>query len=574
MAQQWAKSVEPPMAADAASSPDWRSESDMIVIGLGGAGVSAALEGLEAGLSVLALDRFEGGGATRASGGVVYLGAGTQTQAGAGVDDSPDNMFAYLRQEAADIMPEAALRDFCENSPANEAWLRRHGVRFEPVLWREKTSYPNAEYFLYHSDNSLIAPYTDHARPAARGHRGYAPVEEGRKAINLGGSVFDPLRQSARAKGLQEVLLAEAVQLVTDADGRVIGVKAKVFPEGSPQAVAYRKARAASVRWMTMYPPILPGSGLFFRRGLWWARKAAELLSMRQERFFRARRGVVISAGGFAFNRAMMRSHAPRFASGYPLGTEGDDGAGITLGRSAGGATGNMSRATAWRFINPPYAFARGMIVNRAGQRFINEMKYGAHIGVEIGENQDGRAWLILDQRLVRDALRQVAGTKALPFQRDLARLNVWLAARRGPLRHVAAACGIDADALGETLAAYNRHAAAGGRDAFGKEATDCARLEGPRYFAIDIGLSAKLFPCPVLTLGGLLVAPETGAVLRADGGGVVDGLYAAGRSAVGVCSHNYVSGLSIADCIYSGRRAARAIAATAVRQDALSGGV
>ena len=58
-----------------------------------------------------------------------------------------------------------------------------------------------------------------------------------------------------------------------------------------------------------------------------------------------------------------------------------------------------------------------------------------------------------------------------------------------------------------------------------------------------------------MLTLGGLVVAPETGAVLRADGR-PVPGLYAAGRSAVGLCSRSYVSGLSIADCVFSGRRA------------------
>ena len=38
--------------------------------------------------------------------------------------------------------------------------------------------------------------------------------------------------------------------------------------------------------------------------------------------------------------------------------------------------------------------------------------------------------------------------------------------------------------------------------------------------------------------------------------GGTIAGLYAAGRSAVGICSNSYVSGLSIADCIFSGRRA------------------
>jgi predicted oxidoreductase len=59
------------------------------------------------------------------------------------------------------------------------------------------------------------------------------------------------------------------------------------------------------------------------------------------------------------------------------------------------------------------------------------------------------------------------------------------------------------------------------------------------------------------MTLGGLVVDEDTGQVLRADGS-VIEGLYAAGRNAVGVCSQSYVSGLSIADCVFSGRRAGR----------------
>jgi 3-oxo-5alpha-steroid 4-dehydrogenase len=64
------------------------------------------------------------------------------------------------------------------------------------------------------------------------------------------------------------------------------------------------------------------------------------------------------------------------------------------------------------------------------------------------------------------------------------------------------------------------------------------------------------------------VVAEDTGQVRRADGS-VVPGLYAAGRTAVGLCSHSYVSGLSLADCVFSGRRAGRNAAAGAASQAA-----
>jgi 3-oxo-5alpha-steroid 4-dehydrogenase len=58
--------------------------------------------------------------------------------------------------------------------------------------------------------------------------------------------------------------------------------------------------------------------------------------------------------------------------------------------------------------------------------------------------------------------------------------------------------------------------------------------------------------------MGGLAVDEETGAVKRSDGS-LVQGLYAAGRVAVGLCSKGYISGLSIADTVFAGRRAGRA---------------
>ena len=60
--------------------------------------------------------------------------------------------------------------------------------------------------------------------------------------------------------------------------------------------------------------------------------------------------------------------------------------------------------------------------------------------------------------------------------------------------------------------------------------------------------------PLPCLTLGGLKVNEDTGEVFN-QLNEEIPGLYAAGRTAIGICSNIYVSGLSVADCIFSGRR-------------------
>ncbi len=87
------------MVVEAAGDIDWDDSADFIVVGFGGAGATAALRARENGLDVIALDCADGGGATLASGGVVYAGGGTAIQSANGEQDSPENMFNYLKLE-------------------------------------------------------------------------------------------------------------------------------------------------------------------------------------------------------------------------------------------------------------------------------------------------------------------------------------------------------------------------------------------------------------------------------------------------------------------------------------------
>ncbi len=558
----WHSSIEAPLKLTSSQDISWSNEADMVVIGFGGAGVAAALQSIENGLSVLAIDRFEGGGATKASGGVIYAGGGTAAQKEASIDDDPENMFHYLKLETQGIISDEALQDFCQKSAPTTDWLRAHGVDLRGTLWPEKTSYPAPQYFLYHSDNSLVPSYKKHAKPAARGHRGYVPIKQGAKATNLGGSIFDPLKTSALSKGLNTLLFTEVRQLIIDETGRVIGVKALQFPNAETLA-NYKNLRQKAHKLLAMFPPIIPGSKFFFKKAMKHLKKAEDIALQRKEIFIRANKGVVLSAGGFVFNSKMVAHYAPKYKAGYPLGTDGDNGAGIRLGQSVGGAVDNMARMTAWRFINPPLSFARGMIVNAQGKRFSDEMVYGATLGVNMTEHHEGRAWLILDKQLIKTALDDVKGDKALAFQRALAKLNIYFGTKKAKsVQALAALIGVHPQGLHAELTAYNRMARGEILDPFEKAQDDIAELDESALVAIDIGLSAKLFPCPTLTLGGLKVNEATGAVQN-NMGQDIQGLYAAGRNAIGVASWNYISGLSIADCIYSGRRAANAITQT-----------
>ncbi|OCK75637.1 hypothetical protein K432DRAFT_429273 [Lepidopterella palustris CBS 459.81] len=81
--------------------------------------------------------------------------------------------------------------------------------------------------------------------------------------------------------------------------------------------------------------------------------------------------------------------------------------------------------------------------------------------------------------------------------------------------------------------------------------------LDSAPCWAVNQSLGNRFAPAQAITRGGLRVDEETGAVFRGDEG-VVKGLYAAGRAAVGLCSGGFVSGVSLADTIFSGKRAGR----------------
>jgi 3-oxo-5alpha-steroid 4-dehydrogenase len=269
-----------------------------------------------------------------------------------------------------------------------------------------------------------------------------------------------------------------------------------------------------------------------------------------------ARRGVVLAAGGFVANREMMREHAPDYRRGLPLGTIADDGAGILMGVEAGGATAHLSRVSAWRFISPPSAFLGSVLVNSAGQRVGDESRYGAALGHDLVTAHESHGWLFVDSALVGEVRKQLRG-QTVWFQRLQTRFLLSRERVTGAtVAEVAAKAGIDPAGLAATIEAHNSAARAGNPDPAGKPAEFVRPLDAPPYSLVNISIKPSVaYPCPMLTLGGLVVDEDTGGVRKPDGS-VIDGLYAAGRTAVGICSNSYVSGLSLADCVFSGRRA------------------
>ena len=540
-----------PLVIDDVGAVIWSDTADVIVVGFGGAGVVAALQAREDGADVLAIDRFDGGGATAYSGGV-YYGGGTRFQREAGYEDTPEEMFKYLSVEAKGVVSDETMERFCRNNNRDLEWLMSHGVPYGSTLEMSKTAYPRDDKYLYFSGNERVGRYAEIARPAPRGHRALGKGFTG--VVH-----YSALRNSAERLGVRILTHAPVSRLVVDKEGGIVGVEVSEVP---PEALAEHRNLYTKVN------PMVPFKAKQAEAAI--ADAAALEARTVRPRFIRARGGVILSTGGFAYNLKMLEKYRPFVARNYTsimrLGSMGCDGSGIRLGQSAGGATDLMESTFLAKSLAPPNGLLYGIAVNQRGERFINEDAYTGFVGQAISEQPNGDAWLILNNaavwKIFRAAFKPGDRSQFSYFILPTL-LNLFLGGTRRARTAEALArkCGMEAAGLKQTLADYDRHAVSH-TDPLGKNPDYIKPLGTGSYTAVRLSTSNHYGFTQLFTLGGLVVDERNGQVRGSDGQ-PIRGLYAAGRTAVGLCSRGYISGMSIADTVFSGRRAGEAVART-----------
>lgn len=470
--------VRPVRVQDIAS---WTAETDVIVVGFGVAGACAALGARESGARALILERAGGpGGAAALSDGMVYLGAGTSTQAAAGVSDDADAMRDFLTAACGPEPETAKIEAYVAGSRDHHDWLQAHGVQFLGAVNPESAgpSAADGEGLMF-TGGENAAPFAATIAPAQRAHI----TQGGRPG---GAALMNALSDAALEAGAEVVYNVRVDRLILEGE-RVVGVQAQRF---------------------------------------------GETLS------YRAHTGVVLAAGGFAFNPEMLAEHAPAaLRTQLRLGTEGDDGRGIRMAQAVGAGTRRMDSLECALPFNTVRSHVGGILVNERGERFVNEDTYMGRVGQ--AALAQGSVHLVLDEA------HYVPG--ALPGLTPIVAETT---------AEIEKEIGLPNGSLEATLTYYNTHAVQGRDPRWGKAAPHLAPLEAP-LAVFDLG--PDRFVWAAFTLGGLATLPD-GEVLDVVGE-PIPGLYAAGRTTSGVAARGYASGLSLGDGSFFGRRAGRSAA-------------
>ena len=269
------------------------------------------------------------------------------------------------------------------------------------------------------------------------------------------------------------------------------------------------------------------------------------------EREYRASSGVVLATGGFVDNERMVEQWAPQQLGKDAVSDGRDDGSGIEMGMEIGAAVRRMHQTETAMLIIPRLVVA-GMLVDGDGQRFINEEVYPGLYCHAAVHHRRPPVWVIIDE----------AGIEDVP-ESELWGMQPMHAAET--IEELAADCGLPADALADTLRRYNAGAESGEDPAFGKNAQWLRPLQPP-FGAYPTGaggpdtFNGLPLKAQGFTLGGLHTDLDSRVLNRA--GEPIPGLFAAGRCTHGMHGEGYISGTSLGDGSFFGRRAGRGAAA------------
>lgn len=560
---------------------------DVLVIGSGGGGMTAALKAKAAGLNTLVVEKSaKFGGSTALSGGGIWV-PGAPAQRRAGYSPDADGVFGYLKTITGGLVSDERLRAYVDTAPEMMEFLERSSSWFE-FVWKpgyadyypelpggsERGSTINVPEIdlrkLGAEEQNLLAPLALAPKgiwfapkdlrlfyQVRQNWRGKAVLIKliwrmfrarvfGDRMAAIGQSLMARMRLALQEHDIPLWLSAPMTELITDVDGRVTG--AVVERDGQPVRIA-------------------------------------------------ARGGVVLATGGFDHDMQWRRQHLPLLEKDWSFGNPAATGDGIRAGEKVGAATDLLDEAwwfpaMCWpdgrlQFMLNERMMPAQFVVNGAGKRFINEAApYMDFAHAMIDGQQSGiqhiPCWLITDigsfHRYVVGGHLPIPKVPFAPVPTGRKIPQAWLDSgivmAADSFEELAGKIGVPPAELRSTAERFNELARAGHDDDFnrGDSAYDnyygdptlpnpnLAPLGKPPYLAFQIILG------DLGTSGGLLT-DEHARVLREDGS-IIAGLYATGNTSAAVMGRSYAgAGATIGPAMTFGYVAAQHISENCNRE-------
>ena len=494
-----------------AAAEDSTVDADVVVVGAGGAGMTAAITAAAEGKSVVILESqsMVGGNSVRATGGMnagktVYQDenefgesagvektlktaaekyadietitalAKTVSEQWAAYQANPTGYFDSVELMELDTMiggkgindPEL-VETLCANSADAIDWLDEHGITLHNV-----SSFGGAS--------------------VKRIHR---PVNAEGKTVSVGSYMIPLLQENCEKAGVKMMLDTTATEILTDANGAAVGVK----------------ATGASGETVTVNA-----------------------------------KAVVLATGGFGANLDMVVKYKPELKGFMTTNAPGIQGQGIEMAQAIGAATVDMDQiqihptveANTAALITEGLRGDGAILINEEGQRFIDEVGTRDVVSAAEIAQTGSYSWLVVDQAMA-DASSVIQGY-----------IKKGYTVTGATYEELGKAMGVDAAAFAETMEKWNGYVEAKNDPDFGR--TSFANpLNTAPYYAVKVTAGVHH------TMGGLKINANT-EVLN-EKGEVIPGLFAAGEVTGGVHGANRLGGNAVADFTVFGRIAGAA---------------
>lgn len=491
-------------------------DADVVVVGAGGAGMSAAIAAADAGQSVIILESqaMVGGNSVRATGGMNAAKTVYQDENDFGEEAGVEKMLKSAAESYADNEAIAAL--VATVTEQWEAYKANPTGYFDSVELMELDTLVGGKGI---NDPALVATLCENSADAidwldsigitlhdvasfggASVKRIHRPLDENGKVISVGAYVVPLLEQNCASRGIEVILNTTVDTILTDASGAAVGVS------GTNKDGATVTVNAKSV---------------------------------------------VLATGGFGANLDMVVEYKPELAGFMTTNAAGIQGQGIVMATAVGAATVDMDQiqihptveANTAALITEGLRGDGAILVNAEGKRFTDEVGTRDVVSAAEVAQTGSYSWLIVDQKMV-DASSVIQGyiTKGYTFTGET-------------YEELAEAIGVDPAALAETMSDWNACVEAKSDPEFGRTSF-ASPLDTAPYYAVKVTAGVHH------TMGGVKINSDT-EVLKEDGS-VIPGLFAAGEVTGGVHGANRLGGTAVTDFVVFGRIAGNSAAAYA----------